>query len=121
MKKIKCFLWSMVVICLSATMPLYGGDSDDDLRNDDLGSAPKAKFEEVAPPAGGQAFALLKTFEEIQSEFKGSVRVPTTNAEEVFEEIKESFRKQSKSDFRGLCRGLWDGIPFRGNPRADII
>ena len=108
-------------MCLSAVMPLYGDDSDDD---GDLDPAPKPKFEEVAPPAGGQEFALPKTFEEIQSEFKGNsvnVRVPATNAEEVFKEVKESFKKQSKSDFRGLCRGLWDGIPFLGNPRADVI
>ena len=121
MKKTKCFLWSMVVMSLSATVPLYGDDSDDD---GDLDSAPKAKFEEVAPPAGGQKFALPKTFEEIQSEFKGNsvnARVPATNAEEVFEEIKKSFRKQSKNDFRELCQGLWEGVPFLGSPREDTI
>lgn len=103
-------------------MPLYGDDSDDE--DDNLDPAPKAKFEEVAPPAGGQAFGLPKTFKEIQSEFKGNsvnARVPATNAKEVFDEIKESFRNQSKSDFRELCRGLWEGVPFLGNPRTDII
>ena len=104
-------------MCLSAVMPLYGDDGD-------LDPAPKAKFEEVAPPAGGQEFALPKTFEEIQSEFKGNsvnVQVPATNAREVFKEVQESFMKQPESRFHGLCRGLWDGIPFRGNPRAGVI
>ena len=118
MKKTKGCLWSTAVLFLSAIVPLYGDDDDN------LDPAPHVKFEKVAQPAGGQGFARPKTFKEIQSEFRENlvnVRVPLIKAEEVFEEIKRLFRRQAVEDFRGLCQGLWDGVPFGRSPRAHVI
>lgn len=95
----------MTVLFLSAIVPLYGGDDDDDLN-----SAPKAKCEEVAPPAGGQKSALPKTFKEIQSGFKGNFVKEPVYARYVAREIEwhmwqHDGSKHIKQIFGKLNRG----------------
>ena len=96
-------------MCLSATMPLYGDDSDDE--------------EKPAP-------TVRKTFKEIAAEFKNSgvrpvqqdletpkayatgEKIPSLGrTAEVFEEIKALFRKQIYRDFAPLKQNVWKTCP----------